>query len=178
MDRNGPKRANDQSRPKGLVCVTLHITQFRNNQVMWKTLLGTWITFGLHLDQSEYLGWGWDHTTHNSILLLSSIFITQLLRIWDTWLPTIINSPPVLQNLQQSEILSSIALSYIRLESTISRANSSKILHSKTLLTVIIFKITHWWCSILYSFLDDASSFIVYVDCDEIGCLASQMLCC
>ena len=178
MDRNGPKRVNDQSRCKGLVCVTLHITRFINNQVMWNTLLGTWITFGLHLDQSKYLGWGWDHIEHNSILLLSSIFITRLLRNWDTWLPTIINSPPVLQNLQQSEFLSSIALSCIRLELTISRANSSKILHSKTLLTVIVFKITHWWCGILYSFLDDASNFIVYVDCDEIGCLASQMLCC
>ena len=178
MDRNGPKRANDQSRPKGLVCVTLHITQFRNNQVMWKTLLGTWITFRLHLDQSKYLGWGWVHTAYNSILLLSSIFITRLLRNWDTWLPTIINSSPVLQNLQQFEISSSIALSYIQLESTISHANSSKILRSKTLLTVISFKITHWWCVIFYSFLNDASNFIVYVDCDEIRCLASQMLCC
>ena len=80
MDQNGPKRANGQSRPKGLVCVTLHITRFMNNWVMWNTLLGTWITFGLHLDQSKYLGWGWDHTAYNSILLLSSIFITRLLR--------------------------------------------------------------------------------------------------
>ena len=76
VDRNGPKRVNEQSRRKGLVCVTLHITRFMNNWVMWNTLLGTWITFGLHLDQSKYLGWGWDHTAHNSILLLSSIFIT------------------------------------------------------------------------------------------------------
>ena len=53
MDRNGPKRTNDQS---GLVCVTLHITRFMNNRVMWKTLLGTWIALGLHLDQSKYLG--------------------------------------------------------------------------------------------------------------------------
>ena len=116
MDRNGPRRVNDQSRRKGLVCVTLHITQFINNRVMWNTLLGTWITFGLHLDQSKYLGWGWDHTEHNSILLLSSIFITRLLRNWDTWLPTIINSPLVMQNSQQFEFFSSIALNYIRQE--------------------------------------------------------------
>ena len=61
---------------------------------------------------------------------------------------------------------------------SISRANSSKILHSKTLLTIIVFQITHCWLGIPYSFLDDASNFIIYVDCDEIGCLASQMLCC
>ena len=82
-----------------------------------------------------------------------------------------------MQNLQLSEFFSLIALSCIRQE-RISHANSSKILHSKTLLTVIVFKITHWWLGILYSFLDDASNFIVYVDRDEIGCLASQMLCC
>ena len=65
-----------------------------------------------------------------------------------------------MQNSQQSEFFSSIALSCIRQE----RAFPTQI--------------THWWLGILYSFLDDASNFIVYVDCDEIGCLASQMLCC
>ena len=145
---------------------------------MWKTLLDTWIPLGLHLDfQSKYLGWVWDHTAQNSICVLSSIFITRLLRNWDIWLPTIINSPLVLQNLQQSEVTSSIALCYIKLESTISHANSSKILHSKTLLMVAVFKITHWWCVIL-NFFFDAWNFIVYEDCDEIGCLASQMHCC
>ena len=41
---------------------------------------------------------------------------------------------------------------FIWLESTISHANSSKILHSKTLLTVVVFKITQWWCVILKFF--------------------------
>ena len=177
MDRNAPRRVNDQSRRKGLVCVTLHITQFINNRVMWNTLLGTWITFGLHLDQSKYLGWGWDHTEHNSILLLSSIFITRLLRNWDTWLPTIINSP----SYAEFAVVWIFFFDCSQLHparTSISHTNSLKILHSKTLLTVIVFKITHWWLGILYSFLDDASNFIVYVDRDEIGCLASQMLCC
>ena len=68
---------------------------------------------------------------------------------------------------------------FIQLESTISHANSSKILHSKTLLTVVVFEITHCWCVILKKiFFFDASHFYVYEDCDEIGCLASQMHCC
>ena len=178
MDRNGPRRVNDQSWRKGLVCVTLHITRFINNWVMWNTLLGTWIIFRLHLDQSKYLGWGWDHTKHNSILLLSSIFITRLLRNWDTWLPTIINSPLVMQNFAAIRIFFFDCSQLHPARTSISRANYWKILHGKTLLTVIVFKITHWWLGILYSFLDDASNFIIYVDCDEIGCLASQMLCC
>ena len=49
---------------------------------------------------------------------------------------------PVLQNLQQSKIDIFGCSHCIRLESTISRANSLKILCSKTLLTVIVFKIT------------------------------------
>ena len=66
-DWSGPKWTKKSKWPKGLVCVTLHITRFMNNRVMWKTLLGTWIPLGLHLDQSKYLGWVWDHTAHNSI---------------------------------------------------------------------------------------------------------------
>ena len=83
-----------------------------------------------------------------------------------------------MQNSQQFEFFFFDCSQLHSARASISHANSSKILHSKTLLTVIVFKITHWWLGILYLFLDDASNFIVYVDCDEIGCLASQMLCC
>ena len=49
---------------------------------------------------------------------------------------------PILQNLQQSKIDIFNCSHCIRLELTISRTNSSNILCSKTLLAVIVFKIT------------------------------------
>ena len=153
---------------------------------MWKTLLYTWIPLGLHLDQSKYLDCVWNHSADNSICVFSSFLITRLIRNRDIYnLIFIYNRVMlithdykfslVLQNLQQSKIDIFDWSHCIWLESTISRANSSKILYSKTLLIVIVFKITHWWCVIL-QLLFSTSNFIVYVDCDEIGCLALKCL--
>ena len=47
-----------------------HITQYLHYWVMWKTLLGTWIPLGLHLDQSHYIGWVLKPSAHNSITVL------------------------------------------------------------------------------------------------------------
>ena len=128
---------------------------------MWNTLLGTWITFGLHLDQSKYLGWGWNHAEHNSILLLSNLYnlIIKKLRY------VITHHYKLSPSYAEFAAVQIFFFDYTQLHparTSISHANSSKILHSKTLLTVIVFKIIDWWLGILYSFLDDASNFIVY----------------
>ena len=120
---------------------------------MWKTLLYTWIPLGLHLDQSKYLDCVWNHSADNSICVFSSFLITRLIRNRDIYnLIFIYNRVMlithdykfslVLQNLQQSKIDIFDWSHCIWLESTISRTNSSKILCCKTLLTVIVFKIT------------------------------------
>ena len=50
----------------------LNINRFFIYRVTWKTTLDTWISLGLHLDQSKYLGWVGKPSQHNSSSIKSS----------------------------------------------------------------------------------------------------------
>ena len=50
----------------------LNITRFFTYRVTWNTILDTWIPFGLHLDQSKYMGWVGKLSQHNSSSIKSS----------------------------------------------------------------------------------------------------------